>query len=136
MPLLATAKRGGAVIVAFAAMTAMLALSAPPAAARVAAANDKFCAVLYGDQGAGINFEGLSPAEAGFAAKLMRKLAKTGVPTSLKADLVKVAKIYDRIAKGEAAAKVLDAKQQKAILPALKRFSTYVATNCAAVPTT
>ena len=95
-----------------------------------------YTAVLSGDQGTGINFEGLGPAEAKFAAKLMRKAAKAGVPARLKADLAKLAKVYDRIANGEPAAKVLDAAGQKAVLPALTRFSKYVAANCTPVSTT
>jgi hypothetical protein len=133
----ATSKRTVATLSVVVALTTMLGLTATPAVARVAAANAKFCAVLSSEEGAGIDFEGLGPAEATFAAKLMRKAAKTGVPGSLKADLGKLAKIYDRIADGESAAKVLSPSQQKAILPALTRFSKYTAANCAVpVPTT
>jgi hypothetical protein len=115
---------------AVAAVTAMIGLSASPVAAHVPAANTKFCAVLSSDQGTEIDFEGLAPAEATHAAKLMRRAAKTGVPGSLKTDLGKLAKVYDRIADGEPAAKVLSPSNQKAILPALTRFSKYVAANC------
>jgi hypothetical protein len=125
-----------AVVVAAAALTSMLGMSAAHAGARVEATNDKFCTVLSSDQGEGINFEGLAPDEAGFAAKLLRKAARAGVPAKLKADLAKIAKVYDRIANGEPAAKVLDADQQKAILPRLTRFSKYVAANCTTAPTT
>ena len=124
------------VLCAVAALTATIGLSASPAVAHVAAANTKFCAVISGDQGSGIDFDGLGPAEATFAAKLMRKAGKTGVPGNLKADLGKLAKVYDRIADGEPAAKVLSPSAQKAILPALTRFSKYVAANCTVVPTT
>ena len=129
-------KSSVAVVVAFAAIITVLGVPAASAGARVAATNDKFCAVFSSDQGEGINFEGLAPDEAGFAAKLFRKAARTGVPAKLKADLAKIAKVYDRIADGEPAAKVLDAEQQKAILPGLTRFSKYTAANCTTVPTT
>ena len=129
-------KPSGAVVVAVAAIITMLGVSAARAGARVAATNDKFCAVLSSDQGEGINFEGLAPDEARSAAKLVRKAARTGVPAKLKADLTTIAKVYDRIADGEPAAKVLDAEQQKAILPGLTRFSKYVAANCTAAPKT
>ena len=132
----ASPKRTVAVLCAVAALTATIGLSASPAMAHVAAANTKFCTVISGDQGSGIDFEGLGPAEATFAAKLMRKAGKTGVPGSLKADLGKLAKVYDRIADGESAATVLTPATQKAILPALTRFSKYVAANCVVVPTT
>jgi len=117
------------------AVIAVMGFSASPVGAHVAAANTKFCSVLSSDQGTGIDFESLGPAEATFAAKLMRKAAKTGVPANLKADLGKLAKVYDRIADGEPAAKVLTPSKQKAILPALTRFSKYVGANCKA-PTT
>jgi hypothetical protein len=132
----ATLKPPLAVVVAVAAIITVLGVSAANAGARVRATNDKFCAVLSSDQGEGIDFEGLAPDEAGFAAKLMRKAARTGVPAKLKADLARIAKVYDRIADGEPAAKVLDAEQQRAILPALTRFSKYAAANCTTVPTT
>lgn len=134
--MLAKLKPSVAVVVAVAALVTVLGVSTAGAGTRVKTTNDKFCAVLSGDQGEGINFEGLAPEEAGFAAKLMRTAAKAGVPAKLKADLAKIAKVYDRIAGGEPAAKVLDAKQQKAILPGLTRFSKYVAANCTTVPTT
>ena len=67
----------------------LVAALAVPAGARVAEKNDKFCKILYSDQGAGIDFEGLGPAEAEYAATLMRKLAKAGVPAKLKKDLKK-----------------------------------------------
>ena len=114
----------------------MLAVLALPAGARVAQTNDRFCAV-FSAQFPSIDFEGLGPDEANFAAKLLRKAAKTGVPGKLKKDLKKIAKVYDRIADGEPAGEVLDAEQQKAILPALTRFSKYYAANCfATVPST
>jgi len=131
----ASPKRTVAMLSAVAALTAVIGISASPVEAHVAAANTKFCAVLSSDQGTGIDFEGLGPAEATFAAKLMRKAAKTGVPANLKADLGKLAKVYDRIADGEPAVKVLSPSKQKAILPALTRFSQYVTANCSA-PTT
>lgn len=102
---------------------------ASPAGAEVAAKNAKFCAVLYGDQGGGINFEGLGPDEAKFAAKLERKLAKTGVPAKLKSDLLKLAKVYDRIAKGEDAGKVV-VDVGDSVTKGLVRFSKYVQANC------
>jgi hypothetical protein len=123
-------------VVVAAAIITMLGASAASARARAPATNDAFCAVLSSDQGEGIDFEGLAPDEAGFAAKLMRKAARTGVPAKLKADLAKIARLYDRIADGEPAAEVLDVHQQKAILPALTRFSKYAAANCTTVPTT
>jgi hypothetical protein len=132
----AKSKRTAAVLVAGAALATMLGSSAAPAGAQVAATNDKFCSVISSNQGAGIDFEGLAAPEARFAAKLVRKAAKTGVPAKLKADLARIAKIYDRIADGEPAAKVLDAAQQKTLLPALTRFGKYLAANCIATPTT
>ena len=131
----ANSNRTVALVSAVAALTAMIGLSGSPAVAHVAAANTKFCAVLSSDQGTGIDFEGLGPAEATYAAKLMRKAAKTGVPGKLKADLGKLAKVYDRIADGESAAKVLTPSAQKAILPALTRFSKYVGANCSPATT-
>jgi hypothetical protein len=119
-----------AAITAVAALTAVLGLSAAPAGAGVVAKNDKFCAVAS-DQGLGIDFSGLGPDEARFAAKLMRKAAKTGVPAKLKKDLNKVAKVYDEIAGGEPADKVV-ADQQTFIVRALTRFGKYVAANCIA----
>jgi hypothetical protein len=129
-------KRTAAVIVAVAALATTLGVSASPSSARTAATNDKFCSVLSRNQGAGIDFDGLAAPEARFAAKVVRKAAKTGVPAKLKADLARIAKVYDRIADGESAAKVLDAAQQKALLPGLTRFGKYVAANCVATPTT
>jgi hypothetical protein len=120
--------------IACATFIATVGVVAAPAGASVAAKNAKFCAVLSTDQGSGIDFEGLSPEEAAFAAKLERKLAKTGVPAKLKKDLKKLAAVYDRIANGETAAEVLDADGQAAVLPALKHFSTYVAANCLTTP--
>jgi hypothetical protein len=109
---------------------------AVPASARVAAPNTKFCQILSSDQGAGINFDGLGTAEAKYAAKLNRTLAKTGVPAKLKRDLEKLAKIYDRIADGVAANTVI-ASEQKFITKVLTEFSTYVRENCtASVPST
>jgi hypothetical protein len=119
-----------------AALTATLALSAAPAGARVVAPKDKFCAV-FREQFPAIDFEGLGSDEAKFAANLFSKAEKTGVRANLKKDLKQIAKVYDRIARGEPAIKVLDAKQQKAILPALRHFSTYFAKNCfGTAPTT
>jgi hypothetical protein len=54
----------------------------------------------------------------------------------LKADLARIARVYDRIADGEPAAEVLDAAQQRTLLPALTRFGKYLAANCIATPTT
>jgi hypothetical protein len=129
-----TAKR---VIVSFTAIGVLAAGSAvlaSPVGAEVGAKNTKFCQVLSSDQGTGINFEGLGPAEAKFAAKLERKLAKTGVPAQLKTDLLNLAKVYDRIAKG---ASSLSAKEQASAGKALVRFSKYVAANCSpGVPAT
>jgi hypothetical protein len=120
--------------IAIATFIATFGVVAAPAGASVPQTNTKFCAVLGSDQGAGINFDGLGPEEAAFAAKLERKLAKTGVPAKLKKDLKKLAAVYDRIANGETAAEVLDAKGQAAILPALTRFSKYFAANCVGTP--
>ena len=134
--MLAKSKASVAVVVAVAALITVVGVPTASAGTRVKATNDKFCAVLSGDQGQGINFEGLAPKEAAFGAKLLRKAARTGVPAKLKVDLAKLAKVYDRIAEGEPAAKVLDAEQQKAILPGLTRFSKYFAANCATAPPT
>ena len=132
----ATSRRTIAVLVALAALATTIGISAPPAGARVAATNDRFCTILSTEQGAGIDFEGLEAPEARLAAKVMRKAAKAGVPAKLKADLGKIAAVYDRIAGGEAAAEVLDAAKQKALLPGLTRFGKYVAANCIATPST
>ena len=114
----------------------MVATLAESAAASTAQKNDKFCAV-FSAQFPSIDFEGLGPDEAALGAKLLRQAAKTGVPAKLKKDLKKIAKVYTRIADGEPATEVLDAEQQKSILPALTRFSKYFAANCfAAVPST
>lgn len=111
-------------VVALAAATVL----AVPASAGAEAKNPKFCEALYSDKGGqGIDFEGLGPAEAKYAAKLMRKLAKTGVPAKLKSDLGKLAKFYDQIAKGDTKG---IAKQQKTITQALTTFSKYTAKNC------
>jgi hypothetical protein len=126
-------RRTLAAVITVAALSATFAWSVVPAGATVAAANDKFCA-LFSDQGAGIDFEGLGPDEAAFAAKLFRKAAKTGVPKKLKKDLKKLVKVYDEIADGKPAIEVLDAKRQAAVLPALTRFGQYVAANCIATP--
>ena len=131
----AKSRRTAAVLVALAAFAAV-GISAQPAGARVAATNDQFCSVLSSNQGAGIDFDGLEAPEARLAAKVMRKAAKSGVPATLKADLAKIAAIYDRIADGEPAAEVLDAAHQKALLPRLTRFGKYVAANCIATPAT
>ncbi len=131
----AKSRRTIAVLVALAAFAAV-GISAGPAGARVAATNDQFCSVLSSNQGAGIDFDGLEAPEARLAAKVMRKAAKSGVPATLKADLAKLAAVYDRIAKGEPAAEVLDAAHQKALLPRLTRFGKYVAANCIATPGT
>ena len=124
------------IAVTIAALGVTLAFSAAPASAHTVAQNDKFCAV-FRDQFPAIDFEGLGSDEAKFGADLLNKAAKTGVPAKLKKDLKQIAKVYDRIARGEPASKVLDAKQQKAILPALRRFSSYFAKNCfGTAPTT
>lgn len=125
-----------AVLVVVGALVVMIGVPALHAGARAAATNVKFCALLSNDQGQGINFEGLAPDEAGFAAKRLRRAARAGVPATLKADLAKIAKVYDRIADGESPAEVLDAEQQQAILPGLTRFSKYAAANCTTAPTT
>lgn len=128
-------KRALGAITAVAALTAALGLSVAPAGARVVAKNDKFCAV-YTDQGAGIDFEGLGPDEAKYAAGLSRKAAKTGVPAKLKKDLKQLAKVYDRIAGGESSNAVV-AEQQAFMASALTRFSKYFRANCIpAVPST
>jgi hypothetical protein len=104
--------------------------SAAPAGARVAATPEEFCAIVS-DQGIGIDFEGLGPDEAQYAATLMRKAAKTGVPAKLKKDLTKLAKVYDRIAGGEPASEVV-ADKQAFILKALTRFGKHTAASCIA----
>jgi hypothetical protein len=130
------ARHTAAVLVALAALTTTAGISVAPAGATVPATNDRFCTVLSNDQGAGIDFEGLEAPEARLAAKVMRKAAKTGVPANLKADLVKIAAVYERIAGGKPAAEVLDAAHQKDLLPRLTRFGKYVAANCIATPST
>ncbi len=115
-------------VMCVAALGATVGLSAAPAGARVASSNDEFCAIVS-DQGVGIDFEGLGPDEAQYAATLMRKAAKTGVPAKLKKDLKKLAKVYDRIAGGESADAVA-ASKQAFILKALTRFSKYTGANC------
>jgi hypothetical protein len=121
---------------AIAVLAAGSAVVASPAGAEVSAKNTKFCKALTSNQGAGINFNGLGPAEAKFADKLLHKLANTGVPAKLKSDLLKVAKVYNRIAKGEDAATVI--RETTASLgKALTRFTKYVASNCSpSVPST
>jgi len=129
-----SSRRKASAIVAAGLAAGLVAALAVPAGARVAEKNDKFCKILYSDQGAGIDFEGLGPAEAEYAATLMRKLAKAGVPAKLKKDLKKVAKIYDRIADGASEGDLAD--DQDFILEALTRISKYSAKNCTpAVPT-
>jgi hypothetical protein len=81
------------VAVAVAALAATSTMSAVPASARVAAKNTAFCQILSSEQGSRIDFDGLGPDEAKFAARLNRKLAKTAVPAKLKRDLVKLAKL-------------------------------------------
>ena len=130
------AGRTTAVLVALAVLATGLVTSAAPAGARITASNDQFCSVLSSHQGAGIDFDGLGAPEARLAAKVMRKAAKTGVPVRLKADLARIAAVYDRIADGEPAAEVLDAAHQRALLPRLTRFGRYVAANCIATPST
>ncbi|MGI8796978.1 MAG: hypothetical protein ACR2IR_10435 [Acidimicrobiia bacterium] len=88
--MLSKCKRVLGAITAVAALAAGLGMLAVPAGARGEAKNDKFCEVLSSDQGAGVDFEGLGPAEAEYAATLNRKLAKTGVPAKLKKDLKKL----------------------------------------------
>jgi len=127
--MLSKCKRVLGAITAVAALAAGLGMLAVPAGARGEAKNDKFCEVLSSDQGAGIDFEGLGPAEAEYAATLNRKLAKTGVPAKLKKDLKKLATIYERIADGEPANEVV-AEEQEFIGKALTRFSKYVQKNC------
>lgn len=122
-----------AVTAVAAALTTVLGLTVAPAGARVAASNDKFCAI-FSAESPPIDFEGLGPDEAKLGAKLFRKAAKAGVPAKLKTDLKKIAKIYDRIAHGEPAIKVLDADTQASVLPRLTRFSKYLAANCVATP--
>ena len=131
----AKSRRSTAVLIALATFAAV-GIAAAPAGARVATANEQFCNVLSSDQGAGIDFDGLGAPEARLAAKVMRKAAKSGVPATLKADLSKIAAVYDRIADGEPAAEVLDAAHQKALLPRLTRFGKYFAANCIATPGT
>ena len=115
-------------IIGTVALTVGLALSATPAGARVAAANTEFCTIVS-DPGLGIDFEGLGPEEATYAADLLRDAAKTGVPKKLKKDLRKLAKVYDRIGDGEPAADVVG-DQQAFITKALIRMSKYTAANC------
>lgn len=123
-------RRNATAIVTAGLAAALVATLAVPAGARIERGNDKFCEILSSDQGAGINFEGLGPAEAEYAATLIRKLSKTGVPTKLKKDFKKLAKIYDRIADGEPADAVI-ADRSTFVQSALTRFSKYFQTNCA-----
>ena len=110
---------------------------AVPAGATLPAKNDKFCEMVSGSNGAaGIDFEGFSPKEAAYAARLFRRLANTGVPARLEKDLKRLAKIDQRVADGDPARKVL-AAEQEFIAPALTRFSKYVGANCSPpVPST
>lgn len=124
-------KRVFGAVAAVAALTATLGWSAAPAGAGVTATNDKFCAVVSGDQGLGIDFSGLGRDEAKYAAGLSRKAAKTGVPAKLKTDLTKLAKVYDQIAHGASSNKVV-ADEQAFIVSALTRFGKYLAANCIA----
>lgn len=129
--MLSKSKRVLGVTTAVATLAAGLGMLAGPASARVAEKNDKFCAVFndaYAEDAPDIDFEGLGPAEAEFAATLNRNLAKTGVPAKLKKDLKKLAKIYDRIADGATESEIAD--EQDFILKALTRFSKYVTANC------
>jgi len=130
-------RRVSTAIVVAGVAAALLTVLAVPAGARVAEKNEKFCEILYGgDQGAGLDFDGLSPAEAELAAKLFRSLANTGVPAKLKKDLKKLAKVDQRIADGEPANVVL-ADEQESIGKALARLTKYVGANCSpAVPST
>jgi quercetin dioxygenase-like cupin family protein len=116
-------------VVAIGLLAAASAVFALPAGARVPAKNAKFCQILSSDQGADIDFDGLGTAEAKYAAKLIRKLAKTGVPATLKSDLGKLAKVYDRVAGGASPEAVL-AGEQKAIAKSLMSFTAYVSANC------
>ncbi len=118
-------------VVAVAALAATSTMLAIPAGARVPAKNAEFCQILSSDQGAGIDFDGLGPDEAKFAANLTRKLAKTDVPAKLKRDLVKLAKLYDKIASGAPANTVI-AAEQKFVTRVLTAFSKYVSANCIA----
>lgn len=124
-------KRALAAVLGATALTVTIGVAAAPAGARVASSNEAFCALFTG-QSPSIDFEGLGPDEAKFGARVFHKAAKTGVPAKLKKDLNKIAKIYTRIAHGEAAADVLDAQTQASVLPRLTRFSKYVAANCIA----
>ena len=124
-------KRMLAAFLGAAALAVTIGVSAVPASARVASSNEEFCAV-FAAQFPAIDFEGLGPDEAKLGAKLFHKGAKAGVPAKLKKDMNKIAKIYARIAHGEAASDVLDADTQASVLPRLTRFSKYFAANCVA----
>jgi len=130
-------KRISSIVVVVALASALVVMLAVPAGARVAQKNTEFCEILSSDQGAGIDFEGLEPPEAEYAATLVRKLAKTGVPAKLKKDLKRLAKdVYDRIAAGESENEVTP-EQLSFVQSALTRFSKYVGKNCVpAVPST
>ena len=102
---------------------------AVPAGADVPQKNTKFCTTLQSGEGSGgIDFEGLGTAEAEYAATLMRKLAKTGVPSGLRKDLKKLAKVYDRIADGASESEIAD--DQDFIIKALTGISKYTQKNC------
>jgi hypothetical protein len=129
-------RRRSSALIAVGIAAASVGVLAAPAGARVETKNDKFCEILATDQGVGIDFEGLGPAEGEYAAALVRKLAKTGVPPKLKKDFKKLAKIYDRIGNGEPSDAVIR-EQLPFVQKALTRFSKYFQKNCVpAVPAT
>ena len=127
-----TSKRAFAAIISTAALGATIGITAAPAGARVTAANTEFC-VIVSDPGINIDFDGLGPEEAEYAAGLMRDAAKTDVPSKLKKDLLKLAKVYDRIADGEPSVDVI-ASKQTFVNKALTRFSKYTAQQCITTP--
>ena len=125
-----TTKRVLAALIAVSALGVM----AVPAGASVGAKNDKFCETLNTNQGGGISPEDdWEPGEFEYAAGLVRKLAKTGVPGKLNKDLKKLAKLYERIADGESSNEVISG-ELAFVQKALKRLSKYFAANCAPPP--
>lgn len=125
-------RRIAAALISTAALGTTIGITATPASARASATVEEYCAIVS-DPGTGIDFEGLSPQEADYAATLMRKAAKTGVPAKLKRDLKKLAKIYDQISNGADPADVATEKQSF-ILKAFTRFGKYTAAHCVGTP--
>ena len=109
-------------------------LSAVPAGAVSQAQNTKFCTAFTSNPKSGTLFGVPGRAQAKHTAALLRKLADTGVPTSLGKDLTKLARIYVPIADGQASSTVV-AANQTFISKFFAEFTKYVQVNCTgAVP--